>query len=107
MSNPKIGLICTSHDYSTIGENDDLIETGDWRISKNRIEDLMESDLFLTESSDSPAYAGGKIVGYRKKSSGKYVLYFESDPAYSGYSSHIESWSETSSIGARNPIRYF
>ena len=107
MSNPKLGLICTSHNYTSVGENNNLIETGNWRISKSKIQDLMESDMFLTESSSKPAYNGGKIVGYRKTSSGKYVLYFEQDPSYSGYDDHVDSWSKSTTLGARNPVRYF
>ena len=107
MSNPKIGLICTSHNYTHVGENKDLIETGAWRISKSKIESLMENDLFLTESSRLPAYAGGRIVGYRKDKSGRYILYFQTNSSYVGYDNHIDAWSHTSSKGARNPIRYF
>ena len=90
-NNPKLGLICTSHDYSVVGENKNLIETGNWRISQSKIQDLMESDVFLTESSSKPAYSGGKIVGYRKNPSGKYTLYFEQDSSYNGYEDHIDS----------------
>jgi len=107
MSNPKLGLICSSHDYNTVGENNSLIETGDWRISRLKIETLMESDVFLTESSSKPAYVGGRIVGYRRKPSGKYVIYFESSSQYSGYDDHVETWSQSSTLGARNPVRYF
>ncbi len=108
MSNPKLGLICTSHNYKAINaDNQNLIETGDWRISKSKMESLIESDLFLTQGSGKPAYTGGKIVGYRRKPSGKYVIYFESKSDYCGYSDHVDSWSESSSSGARNPVRYF
>ena len=107
MSNPMIGLICTSHDYETMNINENVVETGDWKISSKRVNDLVDNYLFLTESSSSPAYSGGKIVGFRKKPSGKYVLYFEEDPSMAGYADHIKSWSADAKRGARNPVRYF
>ena len=108
MSNPRIGLICTSHDYETlVNTSENIVMTGDWKISKERVNQLVDKYVFLTESASSPAYSGGKIVGYRKKPSGKYVLYFEEDPSLSGYSDHVQSWSDSASRGARNPVRYF
>jgi len=98
MKNPKIGLICKSHDYSEVCGS---IMTGDWVISPQKIQNLIGQDVILTESSKKPAYSGGEITGYNRLSNGKYVLFFREDSRYSGYESHIANWNSST-----NPVRY-
>ena len=98
MNDPKIGLICKSHNYTN---NNGNIATGDWVISKNKIGDLVGEDVILTEGSSQAAYTGGQITGYNRLPDGKYVIFFQEDSSYDGYNAHVGSWAK-----GENPVRY-
>jgi len=98
VNDPKIGLICKSHNYT---ENNGNIASGDWVISKDKIGDLVGEDVILTEGSGQAAYAGGEITGFNRLSSGKYMIFFNVDESYDGYDDHIGSWAK-----GENPVRY-
>jgi len=102
MKNPKIGLICKSHNYAHQESYEGSgVVTGDWVISPKRISTLVGQDVILTESSTSPAYLGGEITGYNRLSNGKYVLFFSEDTSYRGFNGHIPAWTPST-----NPVRY-
>ena len=61
--NPAIALMCKSHDYTYMPSTNTFV-TGDWVISNNRQEELLGTKVVLTESQDSKAYLGGRIVGF-------------------------------------------
>jgi hypothetical protein len=98
MNDPKIGLICKSHNYTTSNGN---VTSGDWVISSEKIGDLVGEDIILTEGSDKAAYTGGQITGYNRLPSGKYVIFFNEDSGYDGYNAHVGSWAK-----GENPVRY-
>lgn len=59
----SLALMCKSHDYNYLPTTNTFI-TGDWVISNKRQEELIGTSVILTESQQSTAYIGGKIVGF-------------------------------------------
>ena len=61
--NPKLALMCKSHDYMYMPSTNTFI-TGDWVISSERQESLLGAKVILAESQEAGAYIGGRIVGF-------------------------------------------
>lgn len=107
---PHLGLMSpTEMHIKVLSEEKGIYSTGNWPISKNKIEDLVGKDLVVVKGSKKPAYAGGKIIDYKfiRKEIDKlgrekffWSFTFENNDSYKGYEDHYEVWN------SRTIVRY-
>ena len=79
----QLALMCKSHNYKVDPYSNEY-RVGKWVISEKRREELVGSNVVLTESQSSPAYIGGHIVGFVPTDDGKCEVIFKEDQALVG-----------------------
>ena len=109
--NPYLGLMSpTEMHVKVLSKERGIFSTGNWPISKAKINDLIGKDLIVVKGSKKPAYIGGKIIDYkfirkdidklgREKSFWSFT--FEKNELYEGYDDHYDKWN------GRSIVRYF
>ena len=82
----KLALMCKSKNYQldTICPGQDEYRTGQWVISPKKRRELLGEDVVLTMSRKTPAYMGGKIIGFSPLENGKVEVIFKEDPSLVG-----------------------
>lgn len=80
----NVSLMCKSHDYKLVDQTTNTFRTSSWRLSKQKATKLIGGNVTLTESRNSPAYLGGKIVDVVSKGESRFDIIFEAQKAYSG-----------------------
>ena len=79
----NLALMCKSHNYKLDPYSNEY-RVGNWVISQARRERLIGGTVALTESQSSPAYLGGRIVGFAPTTGGKCEVIFSEDPGVMG-----------------------
>ena len=84
----KLALMCKSKNYrlnTTIPVSyQNEYRTGQWVISSKKRRELLGEDVVLTMSRKTPAYMGGKIIGFSPLQNGKVEVIFKEDPSLVG-----------------------
>ena len=107
---PYLGLMSpTEMHIKVLSEEKGIFSTGNWPISKKKIDDLVGKDLIVVKGSKKPAYAGGEIIDYKfiRKEIDKlgrekffWSFTFVNNESYKGYISHYSIWN------SRTIVRY-
>lgn len=79
-----ISLMCKSHDYKLVDQTTNTFKTSSWRLSKQRATKLIGGNVTLTESRNSPAYLGGKVVDVIPNGTSRFDIIFEANKSYTG-----------------------
>ena len=79
-----LALMCKSHNYwmqgcIKNGQPSSFVKVGNWVISSTRQDKLIGGTVVLTEARSTPAYLGGRIIGFNPTPDGKCEVVFESD----------------------------
>ena len=83
----NLALMCKSHNYSQTGNT---FRVGNWVISQARRKELIGGTVALTESQSSPAYLGGRIIGFDPTVDGKREVVFAEDPGVKGNTDAVQ-----------------
>jgi len=75
---PSLALMCKTHNYK-VDTYADRFRVGNWVIAETRRQELLGRTVVLTESQTSPAYLGGRIVGFTPTHKGKCEVVFQAD----------------------------
>jgi len=78
----SVALVCHQHDYTY--DEPGHVRSGNWKIGESKREELIGTNVVLTETQTSPAYLGGKIVGVNPTWGGRVELVFKEDKALVG-----------------------
>ena len=105
---PHLGLMSpTEQHIKILSEEKGIFSTGNWPISKSKIDDLVGKDLIVVKGSKKPAYVGGKIIDYKfiRKDIDKlgrekmfWAFTFENNESYKGYEDHYDIWNSRSIV---------
>jgi len=79
----NLALMCKSQNYTK--SNNGEYRVGNWVISESKRKELLGANVILTTTQRSPAYLGGKIVGFNPTQNGKKCeVIFKEDSTLSG-----------------------
>ena len=78
----NLALMCKSKNF--IFETGNRVRVGNWVISESRRKELHGGNVILTTSQKSPAYLGGKIIGFNPTHEGKCEVVFKEDETLIG-----------------------
>ena len=99
----NIALMCKSHNYTKDKNNENHFISPSWALSETTANNLVGMNVILTNSRQTPAYMGGKIVDVVlnlkstkeharntwSHSMNRYDIVFEYDPAMIGDKSSV------------------
>lgn len=99
----NIALMCKSHNYTKNKTNENLFTSPSWALSETTANNLIGKNVILTNSSQTPAYMGGKIIDVvlnlkstkeharntYGRCSNRYDIVFEYDPGLIGNKSSV------------------
>lgn len=97
----------TEQHIKILSEEKGIFSTGNWPISKSKIDGLIGKDLIVVKGSKKPAYVGGKIIDYKfiRKEIDKlgrekmfWAFTFENNESYKGYQDHYKIWNSRSIV---------
>ena len=83
-----LALMCKSKNFTF--ETGNQVRVGNWVISEKKREELQGTNVILTTSQTSPAYLGGKIIGFNPTHQGKCEVIFREDDALIGNTDSVE-----------------
>ena len=84
----SLALMCKSHNYKVNPNNE--YRVGNWVIAETRRQKLLGSTVVLTESQSSPAYLGGRIIGFAPTHNNKCEVIFKEDPSLVGNTDAVQ-----------------
>ena len=83
-----LALVCKKRDYTY--DSPDQVRSGDWVIHEDRRPHLMGGTVILTSGQKSPAYIGGKIIGFNPIKEGRVEVIFREDKKLVGNTDTID-----------------